>query len=374
MDRPAPHQRLAPLTNPEDLLERAGWFRALVRALASDDARRSSSARAPREASAESSGVGSRGAARAETGVLAELHLQEEFLRAIDALAPPDRDALVGAFFRARPAPDARSAGVQRALEALRVRLDATHGGWFDELPEWALRPENSAAPTRGGLRLDRWSRALLVLAVVLVAGFALWSRLGRREAAAAGAQAPFAPMLALQAMGAPASVLEGSLRMSGLSFEGWRCWLAPLPSANAPAIAESFVRADGTFRFETSARGTFELHVQDLPGAGASHRLVRTVDLDGTTQRVDLEVPSFVARGGEAGLAGKDLVHAWSNASGWTFTTRIHLDGGGRFSDLTLPAGPSTLSMLPANEAFPVSPQELSELAPAGIELEQHF
>ena len=189
-------------------------------------------------------------------------------------------------------------------------------GGWFDELPEWALRPENSAAPTRGGLRLDRWSRALLVLAVVLVAGFALWSRLGRREAAAAGAQAPFAPMLALQAMGAPASVLEGSLRMSGLSFEGWRCWLAPLPSANAPAIAESFVRADGTFRFETSARGTFELHVQDLPGAGASHRLVRTVDLDGTTQRVDLEVPSFVARGGEAGLAGKDLVHAWSNAS----------------------------------------------------------
>lgn len=377
MDRSASPPRFAPLTNPEDLLERAGWFRTLVRALAADGGRRPSSARITSESSTEATGVGSRGAARAETGVLAELRLQEELLRAIDALVPAERDALVDAFFHARPALEVRAPRVQIALDALRARLDTHYGGrerWLAVLPEWALRPVNDAGAARGGARLDRGSRALLGFAVLLVAGFALWSAFGRRESSTVSACPPTVPLTAIQAMDAPRSVVQGTLRMSGFSFEGWRCWLAPALGANAPVIVQSMVRSDGTFRLETSARGEFELHVQDLPGAGASHRLVRSMILDGTEQRADFETPSFVARGGDERLAGKDLVHAWTNSSGWTFATRIHLDAAGRFTNLTLPSGPSSLSVLGSNEAFPASPQELSDLAPAGVELEQHF
>ena len=68
------------------------------------------------------------------------------------------------------------------------------------------------------------------------------------------------------------------------------------------------------------------------------------------------------------------DLVHVWSEPGGWSLATRIHLDERGRFMDLTLPTGASTLSILHSTAPMPGSTEELSELPPASIELEQHY
>ncbi|MBK7877714.1 MAG: hypothetical protein IPJ77_18675 [Planctomycetes bacterium] len=385
MHSDAPHPQPPARATPEELLARAGWFRALARALAGEEGLRRATPSAPGARAADETATsfppshrqpGSRGGARADAEVLHELRFQSALLAEIEALAPHDRDALLDAFFRTDEPPLA-SPRLDSALASLRAALDRGRGGrerWLAELPAWALTsaPAAVGAKRKGELRLDRWSRGLLVLAVALVLGFGGWSLFARSSAAEARSE--FAvPWVPIRPVDASRSVIEGAVHLPGVDVTGWRCWIA-LPGADTPPIAQTFVRADGTFQLDTSATGEFELQLQDLPNRGVSHRLVRTVHLNGQREKLAFQAASYLARGGDASLAGMDLLHTWSDGSGWTLTTRLHLDTQGHFTNQTLPVGPATLSVLPSNEALPDTLQELSDLPAAAIELEHHY
>ncbi|MBI5362813.1 MAG: hypothetical protein HZA53_06515 [Planctomycetes bacterium] len=362
----APSAPARVLSAPEELLGRAHWFGEVVRALV-DGAEPAIHAEAR---SAPRAGAGS---------VLVELRLQSRLLAAIQELPEPARGALVAHYFRGPKRSggfgrrrERRTRAVEAALVELRSMLDRDAGGrarWITELPAWALLdPASDELATP--LLPDRASRVLVVLVMIVIAGFLVW--ISRPTwATTAGEAKRSAPMLTMFPPDAPACIVEGRLSLEGCSFAGWTLLIAPRGHEDV-VVASGEVAEDGSFRIESHAQGAFTLVARDLPGELASRRLELPVMLGPGRLRVDCALPAARLSGASRLPGDEDLLHVWTGPAGRAFTTRIHAEKLARLGELVFPAGHAGWRRLPAAAPWPETAEECLELPAAEVAVEE--